>query len=692
MTADQFGGVVTPPLNAPPPGVVVPGLQPGTSPAIVRANIVIIFGTNDGLFIYNGTPALGNLIGSWTGQSGTDAFGNPYPAGINVTQGQLSGVGITNAQIVQAILESSVLDNSSITNSAMSGGTITETVVTFDTSGGYLIAYANTTTTVTDSTAGPGQFTVPTGVTTLDVTCTGAGAGGNGGTSSAGGHGGGGGETARESQYTVTPGTVIDYVVGTGGANSATGSGDGDDGTQTIFDLANQGVVANPGLGDGTKGTGSTATIHHDGGAGGTASSTGGAGGGGSGGKTGAGGNGGNSSSSSGGSAGSAGSGGGAAGGAGGASGANGNNGSSPGAGGGGAGKGTSVTNFSKTYTCTATHTYQGDDAGSSLINSNGTSYQGGNVSDTFNGRAKTWIVFDHATIASDLASVTLSSTKLRLNNNHTWYNSGMTVCVGWDTVTSFGSSRSNPSGGNIDSQEYHVDEGATTTTAISGLGTAFKNGTAYNVVLFKNSGSLTYYGYFAGKNQSSPPQLTFTGTIGAGATNSGNGSDGQVVITYTTGAAVLASFSPVAFTDSFSNAIPAGIMVGAVNAPVVALDPVAKNTAETWHSLGTLAGASLTQAAYRMTPEGELELDFHGSTAGSNAQAVTFSVNLPAAYRPTTNNRRQPIHTGRAVTAGETFPYVQVTTGGAVQVNFNAASISVTFDVNCRIRLDGSP
>jgi hypothetical protein len=110
------------------------------------------------------------------------------------------------------------------------------------------------------------------------------------------------------------------------------------------------------------------------------------------------------------------------------------------------------------------------------------------------------------------------------------------------------------------------------------------------------------------------------------------------------------------------------------------------------WHTLGTLAGTTLTQAAYRMTVEGELEIDFHGSTGGANAASVNFSVTLPAAYRPSTTSRRQPIHTGRAVTAGETFPYVQVSTAGTVQVNFNAANINVTFDVNCHIRLSGSP
>src|SRR5262249_31836640 len=178
----------------------------------------------------------------------------------------------------------------------------------------------------------------------------------------------------------------------------------------------------------------------------------------------------------------------------------------------------------------------------------------------------------------------------------------------------------------------------------------------------------------------------------GAGATNSGNGADGQVVITYTTGASIIASFSPVQTTDSFGNTIPDGIMVNAATSPVVALDPVALNTPETWHSLGTTSHISWNQAAYRMTPEGELELDFHGNSDGSNAATVTFSVTLPAAYRPTTNNRRQPIHTGRAITAGETMPFVQVTTGGAVQVNMNAANITGTVDVKCRVRLDGSP
>lgn len=35
-----------------------------------------------GLFFYSGTPAAGNLVGSWAQTAGTDAFGNAYAAGI----------------------------------------------------------------------------------------------------------------------------------------------------------------------------------------------------------------------------------------------------------------------------------------------------------------------------------------------------------------------------------------------------------------------------------------------------------------------------------------------------------------------------------------------------------------------------------------------------------------------------------
>ena len=47
-----------------------------------------------GIFLYSGTPAAGNLVGSWASAAGTDAFGNTYPLGFNVSSTLGGGVSI----------------------------------------------------------------------------------------------------------------------------------------------------------------------------------------------------------------------------------------------------------------------------------------------------------------------------------------------------------------------------------------------------------------------------------------------------------------------------------------------------------------------------------------------------------------------------------------------------------------------
>lgn len=75
------------PVNAPPSGVIYPGVQPGVNNSTVFARRVIIFGPDDGLFVYSGSPAFGNLIVAVVEQSVTDPYGNLVPfAGTNVFQ------------------------------------------------------------------------------------------------------------------------------------------------------------------------------------------------------------------------------------------------------------------------------------------------------------------------------------------------------------------------------------------------------------------------------------------------------------------------------------------------------------------------------------------------------------------------------------------------------------------------------
>lgn len=50
---------------------------------------IIADGTSGEILVYSGTPALGNLIGSWSGGNGTDAQGNPFHTGLEVEIGGL---------------------------------------------------------------------------------------------------------------------------------------------------------------------------------------------------------------------------------------------------------------------------------------------------------------------------------------------------------------------------------------------------------------------------------------------------------------------------------------------------------------------------------------------------------------------------------------------------------------------------
>lgn len=53
-----------------------------------------------GIFVYSPAPGLGNLIGSWAAQAGTDPFGNSYPQGLNVAVGSISGTTFTGVNFI----------------------------------------------------------------------------------------------------------------------------------------------------------------------------------------------------------------------------------------------------------------------------------------------------------------------------------------------------------------------------------------------------------------------------------------------------------------------------------------------------------------------------------------------------------------------------------------------------------------
>ena len=541
------------------------------------------FGTVIGgsaFLLYNGIPGAGNLIGSWAPNSGgVDAFGNSYPIGFNAVQGTITGMSITNAQIMQSTLSNCSSIGETISNPNITGGLMTETSITFDSTGGGLICYTTTTATVSENSNGSYQWTCPAGVTTASIQAWGAGGGGSGCGTNTGGPSGGGGEYAAEFSYAVTAGQVYDYVVGNGGGGGTGGAGGG--GTDTSFDLAGPGVYANGGDADegsgtgGLGGTGSTNSLHRNGGNGQTPTSgdTGGCSGGNSGGYAAAGNNGIKATGSTGAASPAAQSPNGH-GGAGGSAGANGSSGGSPGAGGGGAGYVSGVTNFSKTYNATESKSYYGADASNGDANgvraTNSTIWQGGETATggSANGTQKSAWIFDYSEIQSDLANVTMSQINVTIYNQHWWYGAGGTVQLrGWQPSQGTSLPSSWNGLGSPELTQFNMDEGVKITVSLysnTGAPAAFQDGGFIGFAMGPGPSAynLQYYGYFNGTGSGSEAlQMTAIGTTGGSPTTAGSGADGQVYITYTTGYTVIASIQPVATTDpNTSLALPAGV------------------------------------------------------------------------------------------------------------------------------------
>lgn len=67
-------------------GTIIAGIVNGT---VITGATIIADGTSGELLVYSGTPAVGNLIGSWSGAAGTDTPGNAFPQGLAVEIGGL---------------------------------------------------------------------------------------------------------------------------------------------------------------------------------------------------------------------------------------------------------------------------------------------------------------------------------------------------------------------------------------------------------------------------------------------------------------------------------------------------------------------------------------------------------------------------------------------------------------------------
>jgi hypothetical protein len=80
------------PMNVPPGTQTPVGVQAGVSQAVLLANTLIVFGSAGGIFVYNGTPGLGNAPIFYASAASADPYGNAITPTVGLT-----GMGQFNA-------------------------------------------------------------------------------------------------------------------------------------------------------------------------------------------------------------------------------------------------------------------------------------------------------------------------------------------------------------------------------------------------------------------------------------------------------------------------------------------------------------------------------------------------------------------------------------------------------------------
>lgn len=649
-----------------------------------------------GLFIYNGAPAAGTLIGSWVATAGTDAFGNSYPAGINVNQGQLNGVNIMNAALTASTFTGGSINNASAQNLGILGGTITETTIVMDQGGGVIFGYSNAQTTVTQST--PGSYSVtPANSGPADIHIYAAGAGATGGTGSLGQCGGGGGAYAGEPSYPLVGGQPYYYTVGAGGQGDYVGNNNAPDGGDSFFDnggaaggvYANGGDHYNSAIGYGQGGQLGSNTASYTGGNSGVLSTgiTNGTGGGGGAGTVARGGGGGSN-----GAAGIGGNNGGGNGGAGDVAGNGGHNGQTLGGGGGGAGAGTTSQPFQKTYNSVNSINYYGQDTGGNR-NTVGSTIAQGNPDagqGNFPGNTFGFWEFPAATMQTDLAGVSISGVTVKVTNAHTWYGSGMTVLFGYSNRTSFPTSLPTFSGGDHMGQvSAGIAEGSTHSYDLTSfLSGPLSANTFADLCIGPGPGApppLVYYGYFTGN-----ATITITGTKGSSSQpKGGNGANGQIAFTYSTTSVLEQAMSPVAGTDANGNAYAAGY-----TGPVSAFQPGTNPAVvETWHPMTLINGWTVGgggAAQYRYNGDNTVSLRLANVVPGTTTSGTAIW-NIPSGYYNPSWPLTQNVIVGVNVSSGSptSTPFVAARASGQLTVQSLPANLQNIFLNGSRYPLD---
>lgn len=270
----------------------------------------LIITSDGGVFLYAGSPAAGQLVGSWTGAAGADPYGNALVPGLQIGAPGSSQVALLPnvsaafnltqaiggtyaaalqlftsdaAEVIPGLMGSLTLPSGASTKMAVAltsplgagtgaaillesqndAGTDTSEVLigtytspdsvtevftpVMSVSPYALLLYsAGSGVATVTHTSGSGTIPVPAGVTTAKAECWGGG-GGGGTQGNFGAAGAGGGEYAAEPNLAVTTAGVA-YVVGAGGTGGVTGGSPSTSGGNSTLAGTSVTVTANGGI------------------------------------------------------------------------------------------------------------------------------------------------------------------------------------------------------------------------------------------------------------------------------------------------------------------------------------------------------------------------------------------------------------------------------------------------------------
>jgi len=192
----------------------------------------------------------------------------------------------------------------------------------------------------------------------------------------------------------------------------------------------------------------------------------------------------------------------------------------------GGSGGGGAQT-YTKTYVATEFASYYGDTA---TYGSGAYGRRSYNASSGYQGCASGYVNlsgdqycfarFNYGQIATDLGAGTVNWVKLRLTNQHFWYNGGGNAIVGWSSYTGGWGDPFVPGGGtHFNSEHYHMNEGQTLDRTMgswlkAAITTGFTSICLGTSASYTNRTDLNNYGYWAmAGNVNTAPRLTINYT-----------------------------------------------------------------------------------------------------------------------------------------------------------------------------------